>query len=94
VPTGHNDEPELLQLLGDVLDIADGREVTWALDMTAANPVLIAVLINHPGHQVAPARAGCSEGVPGVSKIPGDPDTHGRVYVGADGRGLQYGNPS
>ncbi|MEW2298342.1 IS110 family transposase [Streptomyces sp. NPDC006743] len=43
-----NDEPELLQLLGDVLDIADGHEVTWALDMTGGEPaLLIAALINH-----------------------------------------------
>ncbi|MFI5759272.1 IS110 family transposase [Streptomyces sp. NPDC051569] len=43
-----NDEPELLQLMGDVLDIADGREVTWALDMTGGEPgLLIAVLVNH-----------------------------------------------
>lgn len=43
-----NDEPELLQLLGDVLDVADGREVTWAMDMTGGEPgLLIAVLINH-----------------------------------------------
>ncbi|UXY25002.1 IS110 family transposase (plasmid) [Streptomyces cynarae] len=43
-----NDEPELLQLIGDVLDTADGREVTWALDMAGGEPgLLIAVLINH-----------------------------------------------
>jgi hypothetical protein len=24
-----NDEPELLKLIGDVLDLADGRGVTW-----------------------------------------------------------------
>ncbi|MFF1745784.1 IS110 family RNA-guided transposase [Streptomyces mirabilis] len=43
-----NDEPELLQLLGDVLDLADGREVTWAMDMTGGEPgLLIATLINH-----------------------------------------------
>ncbi|MDQ0932148.1 IS110 family transposase [Streptomyces turgidiscabies] len=43
-----NDEPELLQLMGDVLDIADGHEVTWALDMTGGEPgLLIAVLVNH-----------------------------------------------
>lgn len=29
-----NDEPELLQLVGDVLALADGGEVTWAIDMT------------------------------------------------------------
>jgi hypothetical protein len=43
-----NDEPQFLQLLGDVLDTANGREVTWALDMTGGEPgLLIAVLINH-----------------------------------------------
>ncbi|MFB7929653.1 IS110 family transposase [Streptomyces sp. NPDC056039] len=43
-----NDEPELLQLLGDVLDLADGRAVTWALDMTGGEPaLLIALLVNH-----------------------------------------------
>lgn len=43
-----NDEPDLLQVLGDVLDIADGREVTWAMDMTGGEPgLLIAVLVNH-----------------------------------------------
>ncbi|MEV0695065.1 IS110 family transposase [Streptomyces sp. NPDC050388] len=43
-----NDEPELLKLLGDVLDLADGREATWAMDMTGGEPgLLIAVLVNH-----------------------------------------------
>ena len=43
-----NDEPELIQLMGDVLDLADGREVTWALDMAGGGPgLLIAVLVNH-----------------------------------------------
>ncbi|MFD7922186.1 IS110 family transposase [Streptomyces sp. NPDC059740] len=43
-----NDEPELLKLLGDVLDLADGCAVTWAMDMTGGEPgLLIAVLVNH-----------------------------------------------
>lgn len=43
-----NDEAELLQLLGDVLDLADGAPVTWALDMTGGEPgLLIALLVNH-----------------------------------------------
>ncbi|MEY9988175.1 transposase [Streptomyces sp. V4I8] len=43
-----NDEPELLKLIGDVLGLADGREVTWAMDMTGGEPaLLIALLVNH-----------------------------------------------
>ncbi|MFE2070875.1 IS110 family transposase [Streptomyces sp. NPDC059467] len=43
-----NDEPELLQLIGDVLDLADGRAVTWAMDMTGGEPaLLIELLLNH-----------------------------------------------
>lgn len=43
-----NDEPELLQLLGDVLGLADGDQVTWAMDMTGGEPgLLIALLVNH-----------------------------------------------
>ncbi|MDQ1024308.1 transposase [Streptomyces umbrinus] len=43
-----NDEPELLKLIGDVLDLADGRHVTWAIDMTGGEPALmLALLVNH-----------------------------------------------
>lgn len=43
-----NDEPELLKLIGDVLDLADGGRTTWALDMTGGEPgLLIALLVNH-----------------------------------------------
>ncbi|MFC9635807.1 IS110 family transposase [Streptomyces mirabilis] len=43
-----NDESELLQLLADVLQIADGDPVTWAIDMTGGEPaLLIALLFNH-----------------------------------------------
>ncbi|MGW6413524.1 IS110 family transposase, partial [Streptomyces vinaceus] len=43
-----NDEAELLQLLGDVLDVADGSPVTWAVDLNAGGAALwIALLVNH-----------------------------------------------
>ncbi|MFB7733688.1 IS110 family transposase [Streptomyces sp. NPDC056112] len=43
-----NDEPELLELIGDVLDLADGAHVTWAMDMTGGEPaLLIELLIAH-----------------------------------------------
>nr|AEA29652.1 hypothetical protein [Streptomyces albus subsp. albus] len=36
-----NDAPELMKLIGDVLDLADGCEVTWAIDMTGGEPTLL-----------------------------------------------------
>ncbi|MER5180949.1 IS110 family transposase [Streptomyces sp. NPDC002896] len=43
-----NSEDELLQLLGDVLDLADGDAVTWAVDLNAGGAALwIALLVNH-----------------------------------------------
>ncbi|MFF4799941.1 RICIN domain-containing protein [Streptomyces sp. NPDC001351] len=33
-------------------------------------------------------------GISGIGIITGDPDTFGRVYIGTNGRGLQYGDPS
>ncbi|GAA1888265.1 hypothetical protein GCM10009753_16050 [Streptantibioticus ferralitis] len=51
-----NDEPELLKLIGDVLDLADGRQVTWAIDMTGGEPALLLALpVNH-GQDVIPGR--------------------------------------
>ncbi|MFF4401508.1 IS110 family transposase [Streptomyces sp. NPDC001480] len=43
-----NNEDELLQLLGDVLDLDDGGLVTWAVDLNAGGAALwIALLVNH-----------------------------------------------
>ncbi|MFJ8391044.1 IS110 family transposase [Streptomyces sp. NPDC094438] len=41
-----NNEPELLELIGDVLDL--GRNVTWAVDLNSGGAgLLIALLVNH-----------------------------------------------
>jgi transposase len=43
-----NDESELLQLIGDVLELADGVPVTWAVDLNAGGAALwIALLVDH-----------------------------------------------
>ncbi|MFI5868070.1 IS110 family transposase [Streptomyces sp. NPDC051546] len=43
-----NGESELLQLLGDVLDLADGEPVTWAVDLNAGGAALwITLLVSH-----------------------------------------------
>ena len=43
-----NNEDELPQLLGDVLDLADGDPVTWAVDLNAGGAALwIALLVDH-----------------------------------------------
>jgi hypothetical protein len=43
-----NNEPELLDLVRDVLDLADGNQVTWAVDLNAGGAaLLLAVLVGH-----------------------------------------------
>lgn len=43
-----NNESELLELLGDVLELADGSPVTWAVDLNAGGAALwIALLVGH-----------------------------------------------
>ncbi|MFG3227274.1 IS110 family transposase [Kitasatospora sp. NPDC048194] len=47
-----NDEPELLNLIGDVLALADGEPVTWAIDMTGGEPALLLSLLVANGQEV------------------------------------------
>ncbi|MFF4393998.1 IS110 family transposase [Streptomyces sp. NPDC001552] len=47
-----SDEPELLQLIADVLDLAGGRAVTWALDMTGGEPGLLINLLAGHGQEL------------------------------------------
>ncbi|WP_329493003.1 IS110 family transposase [Kitasatospora herbaricolor] len=43
-----NNEPELLELLGDVMELADGGPVTWAVDLNSGGAALwIALLVSH-----------------------------------------------
>lgn len=43
-----NDETELLDLIRDVLEIADGDRATWAVDMSGGEPaLLIELLLGH-----------------------------------------------
>ncbi|MFE1234628.1 IS110 family transposase, partial [Streptomyces sp. NPDC058745] len=43
-----NNEPELLELIGDVLALAEDGPVTWAVDLNAGGgALLIALLVNH-----------------------------------------------
>lgn len=47
-----SDEPELLQLIADVLDLAGGRAVTWAMDMTGGEPGLLINLLTGHGQEL------------------------------------------
>ncbi|WP_086866586.1 IS110 family transposase [Streptomyces viridochromogenes] len=47
-----NDEPELMKLISYVLDLADGREVTWAMDKTGGEPALLLALLVSHGQEV------------------------------------------
>ncbi|MFF3519044.1 IS110 family transposase [Streptomyces sp. NPDC002573] len=47
-----NDEPDLLKLIGDVLDLADGHPVTWAIDMTGGEPALLLALLVAHGQEI------------------------------------------
>ena len=47
-----NDEPALLQLLGDVLGLADGDPVVWAMDLNHGGPALLIALLADHGQDV------------------------------------------
>ena len=47
-----NDEPALLQLLADVLDLADGDPVVWATDLNHGGPALLIALLAGHGQDV------------------------------------------
>lgn len=75
-----NDEPELLELLADVLALGD--EVTWGIDLADGGAALaIAVLLNHdqPVHYIsgraihAPPRATVARARPTPRTLPSSP---------------------
>ncbi|MFF2347535.1 IS110 family transposase [Pseudarthrobacter sp. NPDC058119] len=47
-----NDEPALLQLLDDVLELADGDPVVWAMDLNHGGPALLIALLASHGQDV------------------------------------------
>lgn len=47
-----NDEPELLCLIADVLTLAEGHEVAWAIDMTGGEPALLLTLLVAHGQEI------------------------------------------
>ncbi|MEU1543646.1 IS110 family transposase [Actinacidiphila glaucinigra] len=47
-----NDEHELLELMSDVLDLADGHPVTWAVDLNAGGAALLIALLTGHGQRL------------------------------------------
>ncbi|MDX2817464.1 IS110 family transposase [Streptomyces sp. PA03-5A] len=47
-----NDEHELLELMSDVLDLADGDAVTWAVDLNAGGAALLIALLTGHGQRL------------------------------------------
>ncbi|MEU6347514.1 IS110 family transposase [Streptomyces sp. NPDC046977] len=47
-----NDEHELLELMSDVLDLADGHPVTWAIDLNAGGAALLIALLTGHGQRL------------------------------------------
>nr|WP_189282032.1 transposase [Streptomyces atratus] len=58
-----NNEAELLELMGDVLALAEDERVTWAVDLNAGGAVLLIALLASQGqrllHIPRPHRAPC-----------------------------------
>ncbi len=47
-----NNEPELLELIRDVLELADGWPVTWAVDLNAGGAALLIALLASQGQRL------------------------------------------
>ncbi|WP_411152858.1 IS110 family transposase [Streptomyces sp. A30] len=47
-----NNEPELLELIRDVLELADGSPVTWAVDLNAGGAALLLALLASQGQRL------------------------------------------
>lgn len=47
-----NSEPDLLELVGDVLELADGGPVTWAVDLNAGGAALLIALLTAHGQRL------------------------------------------
>ncbi|MGW3635289.1 IS110 family transposase, partial [Streptomyces sp. NPDC005122] len=47
-----NDESVLLQLIGDVLALSEGEQVTWAIDLNSGGAALMIALLTDNGQRV------------------------------------------
>ncbi|WP_392756820.1 transposase [Streptomyces sp. LN590] len=52
-----NNEPELLELIGDVLALAEDSPVTWAVDLNAGGGALLIALLTSHGQRLLPRRS-------------------------------------
>ncbi len=88
--TGFRPEPVAGADSGQVAPAAGGSSIVWTeagqVPYRSTDKGATWLRVNDDDHQWG--------GIGGVGVITGDPDTFGRVYVGTNGRGLQYGDPS
>lgn len=78
-----NNEPELLELIGDVLVLAAGSPVTWAVDLNAGGGALLITLLANP-RPAAPLYP-CPNRLPRLPQLPRRRKTDAKdAYVIAD----------